>query len=157
MMADRTPDVVAVIVNYRTPELALQCVAALAEERLRVPGCSAVVVDGGSCDGSVEFLRAGLGDPRFSGWSELLALPTNGGFGWANNQAILRLLQADLSPTFIYLVNPDAKIEPGALLLLLTELRGFPKAAACGSRLVDDDGGVLGSAFRFPTPLREFA
>jgi len=156
-MADRTPDVVAVIVNYRTPELALQCVATLADERLRVPGLRAVVVDGGSCDGSVEILRAGLGDPRFSGWSKLLALPINGGFGWANNQAILRLLQGDSSPAFIYVLNPDAKIEPDALLLLLTELREFPKAAACGSRLVDDDGRVLGSAFRFPTPLREFA
>jgi GT2 family glycosyltransferase len=156
-MADRALDVVAVIVNYRTPKLTLECVATLADERLRVPGLRAVVVDGGSGDGSVEILRAGLSDPRFSGWIELLALPINGGFGWANNQAILRLLQADLCPTFVYLLNPDAKIEPGALLLLLKELRRFPKAAACGSRLVDDDGEVLGSAFRFPTPLREFA
>jgi N-acetylglucosaminyl-diphospho-decaprenol L-rhamnosyltransferase len=156
-MTDSMPGVVAVIVNYRTPELALQCVAALADERVRVPGLRAVVVDGGSGDESAEALRAGLDDPRVAGWTELLALPINGGFGWANNQAVLRLLQDDIAPTFIYLLNPDAKIEPGALLLLLAELQGFPKAAACGSRLVDDDGRALGSAFRFPTPLREFA
>jgi N-acetylglucosaminyl-diphospho-decaprenol L-rhamnosyltransferase len=157
VVADSISDVAAVIVNYRTPELALQCVAALADERARVPGLRAVVVDGGSGDQSAEALRAGLDDPRFIGWTELLALPINGGFGWANNQAILRLFQNNAAPAFIYLLNPDAKIEPGALLLLLTELQGFPKAAACGSRLVDDNGQALGSAFRFPTPMREFA
>jgi N-acetylglucosaminyl-diphospho-decaprenol L-rhamnosyltransferase len=157
VVADNTPDVAAVIVNYRTPELALQCVAALADERVRVPGLRAVVVDGGSGDESAQALRTGLDDPRFVAWTELLALPINGGFGWANNQAILRLFQDNEAPTFIYLLNPDAKIEPGALLLLLAELQAFPKAAACGSRLLDDEGRALGSAFRFPTPLREFA
>lgn len=157
LLAVRPSRVSVVIVNYRTPELALRCVAALAQERARIPGLNAVVADGGSGDGSAEILRVGLTDPRFAGWTELLALPVNGGFGWANNQAILRLLQADSAPAFIYLLNPDAEIEPGALSLLLTELQKFPEAGACGSRLIDEDGRALGSAFRFPTPLREFA
>lgn len=156
-MSDANCGVAVVIVNYRTPDLALRCVAALAGEREFVTGLHVVVVDGGSGDGSADALRIALAVPRFADWVELLALPINGGFGWANNQAILRLLQRDTAPAYIHLLNPDAKIEPGALNLLLGELEHFSSAGACGSRLVDEEGRTLGSAFRFPTPCREFA
>jgi N-acetylglucosaminyl-diphospho-decaprenol L-rhamnosyltransferase len=155
-MSESFSNVAVVIVNYRTPELALRCVDALADERRLVPGIRVVMVDGGSGDGSADVLRAGLDDARLAGWTELLTLKMNGGFGWANNQAILRLLQGNVVPDFVYLLNPDAKIRPGAVLPLLKELHKFPKAAACGSRLVDGEGRILGSAFRFPTPLSEF-
>lgn len=156
-MSDINPNVAAVIVNYRTPALSLRCVSALAAERKRLPRLRAVIVDGGSGDGSAEMLRSGLNDARFADWAELLVLPINGGFGWANNQAILRLLQNEGSPDYIYLVNPDAEIQAGALGQLVEQMERFPRAGACGSRLIDHDGRVLGSAFQFPTPLREFA
>lgn len=156
-MSDSGAGIAVVIVNYRTPGLTLRCVAALARERISVPELRVVVVDGGSGDESADALRAGIEDPKFAGWTEVLALRINGGFGWANNQAILRLLQGEFAPSYIYLLNPDAEIEPGALVSLLAELRRHPKVAACGSRLVDDRGRPLGSAFRFPAPLREFA
>jgi N-acetylglucosaminyl-diphospho-decaprenol L-rhamnosyltransferase len=156
-MSDTEAGVAVVIVNYRTPDLTLRCIAALARERHAVPGLRAVVVDGGSGNGSANVLRAGLDRPDFADWTQLLELPLNGGFGWANNQAILRLLSGESAPAYIYLLNPDAEIESGALVLLLAELQRFSKAAACGSRLVDEDGRALGSAFRFPSPSHEFA
>ena len=156
-MSSAIQSVAVVIVNYRTPELTLRCVAALAQERRDLPDLSVMVVDGGSGDDSASKLRAGLADPVFAGWTELLALPINGGFGYANNQAILRLLRATPAPEFIHLLNPDAVIEPGAVRALLQELRANPRVGACGSQLLDEDGTVLGAAFRFPSPLREFA
>jgi GT2 family glycosyltransferase len=155
-MPEGISDVAVVIVNYRTPELALRCVEALADECRYIPGLRVVVVDGGSGDESAAMLHAGLGSAKLPCRTELLALTFNGGFGWANNQAILRLLQDQSPPDFIYLLNPDAKIEPGAIAPLLTELQKFPDAAACGSRLLDNDGRILGAAFHFPTPLGEF-
>lgn len=149
--------VAVVIVNYRTPELTLHCVSALAEERAQLPALQAIVVDGGSADGSAEKLQAGLRSSKFTGWIELLPLATNGGFGWANNQAILRLLQGSDPPEYIHLLNPDASIQPGAVVELLRELESHPEAAACGSLLLDEHGTRLGCAFRFPTPSREFA
>ncbi len=146
-----------VIVNYRTPTLALACLRAVSRERELLPSLQAVVVDGGSADDSVTILRRELGNPQFDGWAQLLALESNGGFGWANNQAILRLLQGPEPPDYIYLLNPDALIEPQAIVVLQQELEAHPEAAACGSLLLDDAGRTLGSAFRFPTPLREFA
>ena len=145
-----------VIVNYRTPELVARCLALLAAERAGKGGFDVVVADGHSDDGSVEQIAAclaGMGDPD---WIELLALPFNGGFGWANNQAMLRLLQRDDPPRFIALLNPDTEIAPGALRKLADILERQPRVAAVGSQLFEPDGSRSGSAFRFPAIAREF-
>lgn len=148
--------IAVVIVNYRSPALALDALAAVAAERARLPALRAILVDGGSGDGSADALARGLDDPRFHGWAELLALPINGGFGWANNQAILRLLQGDDPPAFIHLLNPDTRIEPGGIAALADELARHPRCGAVGSLLIDPDGTPSGSAFRFPSIGREF-
>lgn len=145
--------VAVVIVNYRTPEMTLACVKALALERGAMPELRAVVVDGGSGDGSAEALRAGLGSYD---WVELLALDFNGGFGWANNQGMLHLLQGAAPPDFIHLLNPDAVILPGAVVALRDELIDQLKCAAAGSQLLNGDRSKSGSAFRFPSVAREF-
>lgn len=148
--------VAIVIVNFRTPDLALRSLAALAEERGRVGDLRVVMVDGGSDDGSAETLAAGLADAAFADWVEWMPLPINGGFSWANNQAILHLLQGRDPPEFIHLLNPDTIIHPGAVAALLDELRAHPRCAAAGSLLLDMDGSPSGSAFRFPSLMREY-
>ncbi len=145
--------VAVVIVNYRTAALTLACVAALDNERAAVPGLRVVVVDGGSGDGSAATLRTGLANYD---WVTLLALDFNGGFGWANNQGMLHLLQSEDPPTFIHLLNPDCVIEPDAVAALKAELIAHPRCAAAGSQLINPDGTKSGSAFRFPSVAREF-
>ena len=156
-MTDAAVRIAVIIVNFRTPELVMRCLSALSGERRHLPNVHAVVVDGGSMDGSVDKFSLALRDPLFSDWVSLLPLPINGGFGWANNQAILQVLLQAQPPAYIYMVNPDAEIKSGALMALLEEMMRCPKAAACGSRLLDNNGRILGAAFRFPSPLREFA
>lgn len=153
----RDTDVAVVTVNYRTPDLALAAVASLLSERAALPRLRAVLVDGGSGDGSAERIAAGLDDPRFAGWVTPLPLDINGGFGWANNQAILALLRSDAPPEFIYLLNPDARIEPGALSALVALMRAHPRCGAAGGLLLDPDGTDSGSHFAFPTPRGEVA
>lgn len=143
--------IAVVVVNYRTPELALGAIAALAGERAADPGLEAVLVDGGSGDGSAERLADGLADPRFAGWASLLPLDLNGGFGWANNQAMLRLLQSARPPDYIHLLNPDTVIEPGAVARLADVLDAHPRCGAVGSQLVESDGSPAGSAFEWLT------
>ena len=148
-----TGSIAVVIVNYRTPEMTLACVAALALERHAIPDLRVVVVDGGSGDGSAEALRTGL---AVYAWVELLACEFNGGFGWANNQGIMHLLQGATPPDFIHLLNPDAVIMPGAVVALRDQLNDHTKCGAAGSQLLNGDGSKSGSAFRFPSVAREF-
>jgi len=142
--------VAVVVVNYRTPELTLGAVASLIAERERVPGLRAVVADGGSGDGSAEALAAAFAEPRFAGWTHFLPLSVNGGFGWANNQAIQWLMQGETPPDYLHLLNPDAEVEPGAVAALAAVLDAEPECGAVGSLLLEEDGTPTGSAFRFP-------
>ncbi len=141
-------ELVICIVNYRTPELTLRCLAALAAERALLPGLRAVVADGCSGDGSADTLAAAMTHPDFEGWAEFLPLPINGGFGWANNQIMLRLLQSDNPPDFFHLLNPDARITPGAVKALYDRMMADPQCGAVGSQLIDGDGNMQVGAFR---------
>jgi hypothetical protein len=147
--------IAVVTVNYRTPQLVMRCLESLLAEKERLPSLEAIVVDGGSGDGSAEQLRLDMGQERFAGWTSLLPLELNGGFGWANNQAMLRLLQREQPPSLIHILNPDTVIEPGAIAALAEAMEAHPECAAAGSQLIDDGGAPAGSAFRFPTPARE--
>jgi N-acetylglucosaminyl-diphospho-decaprenol L-rhamnosyltransferase len=144
-----------VIVNYRTPELTMRCLAALRAEQERLPRLTAIVVDGGSDDGSAARLDERLRRSEYRSWVSLMPLAINGGFGWANNQAILTLAQAERPPEFIHLLNPDAEVTPGAVGSLVLELQRHPRCAAAGSQLLAADARPVASAFRFPAAGRE--
>ena len=148
--------IAVVIVNYRTPALVEASLAALAGEHRADPGLRVVIVDGGSGDDSPARLARLVAKPRFRDWVTLLPLAVNGGFGWANNQAIQRLLQANAPPDYIHLLNPDAVVEPGAVAALAAALDADPRCAAAGSLLLDEDGRAAGSAFIFPSVRAEF-
>jgi hypothetical protein len=148
--------VAAVIVNYRTPELTKRCVGALKAERELLPKLRAFVVDGGSADASAEELAKALAGADYREWVSFLPLPINGGFGWANNQAILTLAREPSAPEYIYLLNPDAEVTKGAVASLVAELAAHPNCAAAGSQLLNPNGLPVASAFRFPSPGREF-
>lgn len=151
-----TMRIATIIVNYRTPDLVLQCLEALSSERDLLPDLKAFVVDNASGDDSTSVLSAVVQRPPLSNWVTFLPLPLNGGFGWGNNQAILHVLQNDSPPDAFYLLNPDTVIERGALAALASCLRRHADAGAVGSQLLNTDGTFAGSAFRFPTIAREF-
>ena len=141
--------VAIIIVNYRTPDLAKRCLASLQPEKRLIPELQVMVVDGGSGDASVEVLAKMVAEPAHREWTSVLPLEVNGGFGWANNQAILRLLQRPDAPDFIHLLNPDTEVEEGAVARLLEYLEEHAGVGAVGSQLLEPDGSLSGSAFNF--------
>ena len=148
--------IAVVIVNYRTPDLTMRCLASLRDELPLVPDLRAVVVDGGSADGSAARLAEGIAKNEYRDWVSFLPLELNGGFGWANNQAILKLARDEREPDFIHLLNPDAEVVHGAVFALVEELKRHPRCAAAGSQLLNPNGSLAASAFRFPSIGREF-
>jgi N-acetylglucosaminyl-diphospho-decaprenol L-rhamnosyltransferase len=148
-----------VIVSYNTAALLRQCLAALLQSE--GPSLDIWVVDNGSRDGTVEMLRAEYPTVR------LLPQAQNLGFAAANNVALramgfsgqgTRMVQASaattathgLSPEFVLLLNPDAEVQPAAIVTLLDFMRSHPRAGMTGAQLIYPDGRFQHSAFHFP-------
>ena len=97
-----------------------------------------MVVDGASGDElAIEVLTKAIARPPFADWVSFVPLPINGGYGWANNEAICRLMMQPRPPNFIHVLNPDTEMEPGAVAALAQYLECHPRAGAVGSQLVD--------------------
>lgn len=145
-----------VMVNYQTVSHVLHAMEALRQQRSTAMPFEVIIVDGASGDGSAEQLHTYFSSASWREWVTVLPLQLNGGFGWANNQAILQLLQRDEPPDYIHLLNPDAIVEPGAVVTLLEAIRANPAIGAVGSQLLGATGQLSGSVFRFPSIGREF-
>ncbi|MCA8922338.1 MAG: glycosyltransferase family 2 protein [Planctomycetes bacterium] len=141
-----------VIVNYRTAELTLQALEA-ALPQLEAIGGEAVVVENASGDAAQ--LEAAIRE-RWSGRPvRLVVAPRNGGFGYGNNLAIRPALESDDPPDYVYLLNPDAYPDPGALQALLDYMDSHPLVGIAGTYVHFPDGSERRSMFRFPTVLGE--
>jgi N-acetylglucosaminyl-diphospho-decaprenol L-rhamnosyltransferase len=131
-----------IIVSYNTREDTLACLRSLFASA--PAGLGRVwVVDNASTDGSPDAVRAGFRSV------EVLALPTNVGFGAANNVA-LRKSDAALA----LLLNSDTLVPGGAIDTLVSRLTETG-AAAIGPRLVDRDGRPEVSFGPMLSPLSE--
>ena len=73
----------------------------------------------------------------------------NVGFGAANNQAMERA-----QGEYFLLLNSDAFPKPQAVRALLACLETHPQTAVVGPRLLNRDGSLQRSCYRFPSPLR---
>lgn len=143
------PELAVVIVNYRTADLVVACLASLEPEMAAIPGARVIVVDNASGDGSDVRIAAAIHAGGWGAWAEVLSLPENGGFSAGNDAAIRRLLVSSEPPQWVFLLNPDTVVRPGALRLLLETARAHPRAGIVGSRLEDPDGTPQRSVFRF--------
>lgn len=148
--------VLVVIVNYRTPALTIDCLDSLAAEVAQVPGTHVVVTDNLSPDDSVTQISQAIVQRGYGDWCTFMPLPKNGGFAYGNNQAIQAHLQQQDRPDFVWLLNPDTIVLPGALSELVNFMASHPRAGIGGGRAENRDGTVRRSCFRFQSPLGEF-
>lgn len=142
-----------VIVNYKTPALALAAAASAKDDVVRLGG-RICIVDNASGGDSLDALNAGV-SAFPDGLLEIVAAERNGGFGYGNNVAIRRAQRSDDPPEYIYMLNPDATAEPGALAEMISFMDAHPRVGIAGSHILDSDGTTHASAFRFPSPLGE--
>jgi GT2 family glycosyltransferase len=131
-----TPQVSIVIVNWNSGHLLRRCVESIMRDPPDVP-FEVLVVDNGSSDGSADWIRnpapaAGTPLPV-----RLIQNRVNAGFARACNQAIF----ASNSP-FVFLLNPDTEVSPGAINVLLDCLRSDRRIGACAPQLRNGDGRV---------------
>ena len=135
------------VVNTSQRDLLVRGLDAIARERQALPFVSEVLVlDNGSRDGSALAARE---HPTVT---ETIALEHRRGKG-LNDSELLRRAQG----RYALLLNEDSELLPGATLALWEALRGRPRAALAGARLLRPDGSPQASAWRFPTPLTALA
>lgn len=143
------------IVNYRTGGLVVDCLTSLAAEIEANPETRVVVVDNASGDCSCERIAMAIMQRGWSSWAKLVVSPVNGGFADGNNRAIAADMDAGASRDFVWLLNPDTLVRPGAIRILTEFMRAHPHAGIAGTLLDERDGTPWPYAFRFPTMLGE--
>jgi len=126
-MSATRPSVAIVLLNWNGASDTIVClrsVAALAYGNRRV-----IVVDNGSTDDSVARLREAFPDQA------LMETGANLGFGGGNNVGIRRALEQGAE--YIWLLNTDTRVEPGALAAMVELAERRPDVGAVGSVLYD--------------------
>jgi hypothetical protein len=144
-----------VIVNYRTPELVVDCLRSLASQVGCLGGGRVLVMDNASGDGSAERIHSAIEREGWSEWAEAVALDRNGGFAFGNNAGIRMAMASPETVDYVLLLNPDTIVWPGAIKALAEFMDSHPNAGIAGSLLETRDGRVDRSAHRIHTPLSE--
>ena len=112
------PAVCIVILNWNGWQDTVECIESCL--RLTYPRFSILLIDNGSSDGSEQALRVSF--PQI----ELIQTGVNLGFAGGCNVGIRRSLQDGAD--YVWLLNNDTKVEPGALGSLVEVLESEPSA-----------------------------
>ncbi|PLX84404.1 MAG: glycosyltransferase family 2 protein [Desulfuromonas sp.] len=114
------------IVNWNGRHHLEACLNSLAAQTCR--DFEVVLVDNGSADGSVDYLRK-----RFP-WVKLVPLDENTGFAGGNNVAL-----EHAAGEYLIALNNDTRVEPGWLEELVRVADENPRAGMVGSRICSYD------------------
>jgi GT2 family glycosyltransferase len=146
-------DVAVIIVTYKSAHLTIESLKTVSAER-SAPGLAvrAVVVDNAS--GDLPQIARAIEENGWSSWVTAVAAPRNGGFAYGNNLGIERAF-AEGAPSYVYLLNPDTLLRPGAIVSLARFLEAHPEAGIAGSSFETAEGRDWPIAFRFPTLASE--
>jgi N-acetylglucosaminyl-diphospho-decaprenol L-rhamnosyltransferase len=137
-------DVSAIIVNWNTRDLLVQCLQSL-HDTTGDQDLEVIVVDNASSDGSPEMVRK-----RFP-QVKLIENQENVGFAQANNQAIKRC-----RGHYMLLLNSDTQVLPGSLDKTVRFMDEHPRTGITGVRLLNPDRTFQASYTPFPTLWQEF-
>jgi N-acetylglucosaminyl-diphospho-decaprenol L-rhamnosyltransferase len=144
-----------ITINYRTADLAIQSLHALAPQKDALEGGQVVIVDNASGDGSVEKISSAIQLHDWSSWARAIPMSRNGGFAFGNNVGFSQALSSQNHVDYLLLLNPDSSARPGAIEKLITFMNEHPDVGIAGSRLENVDGGIECSAHAFHSPVSE--
>jgi GT2 family glycosyltransferase len=121
-----TPIVSVIIVNWNGKHLLADCLGSLRSQTYR--DHETILVDNGSTDGSIDFVRENFPDVR------LIPLAENRGFAGGNNAGI----QAS-SGRFVALLNNDTRADANWLAALVKAAESEPQTGMWASKILSFD------------------
>jgi GT2 family glycosyltransferase len=146
-------DIAVVIVTYRCAALTIESLRSVAAERAAAGfQLRAIVVDNAS--GDAPRIAEAIESNGWRSWVTLVIAAKNGGFAYGNNVGIARAYEVHV-PSYVYLLNPDAQVRPGAIGSLTRFLESHPDVGIAGSSFEISDGSDWPFAFHFPSLMSE--
>ena len=135
-------DVSIVVAAWNVRHLLEQCIRSVYEQTRGVE-FEIIYIDNGSEDGSVDMVKEEFPDIR------IIENKTNLGFIKASNQGI-RLS----SGRYVLLLNSDTVVLDNAIMKTVHFADEHPEAAVVGCRVLNPDGSLQRTAFRFYSTLK---
>ena len=132
-----SPEISIIILSWNVCDLLRACLRSLP-----APGAELeiIVVDAASADGSAAMLRDEF--PAV----HLIASDENLGYTRGNNLGLARA-----KGRYLFVLNPDTQVLPGALDLMRAYMDSHPRAGVVGPQLLWPDGSPQSTRRRFPT------
>jgi len=138
-----------VIINYKTPQMLIDCLKSLLPELDKL-NAKVVVVDNLSLDNSLQLIQQWIDENAVGGLVELHASSVNSGFSGGNNMVI-----SALEAKYYLLLNSDTLVRKGAISTLLNAAINNKEAGLISPRLEWPDAIPQESCFRFHTPISQ--
>jgi GT2 family glycosyltransferase len=130
-----------IILNFRTKNLLKECLRGIRMVKPALP-YEVIVVDNASGDGSAEMVLADFPEVR------LVRAERNLGYAGGNNLGMKAAVGK-----YVMIINPDIFVAPGSFESLVAYMDAHPEVGVVGPQLLNPDGTVQQSCYRFQTPL----
>ncbi len=137
-------EVSIIIVSFNNPFILKQTIVSI-KDKIDVPSYEIIVVDNASVEGNVRMIKDDLSDVI------LIENPTNSGFGYACN-----LGAKNASGEYLLFVNSDIVLNGNPIPEMINIFNRFSDVGVVGCQLLNPDGSLQPSHFRFPGLLMRF-
>ena len=137
-------DLSIIIVSYNTKQLLKKCIDLLSLNTHDLT-YEVIIVDNGSTDGSVKYLRGLASSSKF----KIILNSENVGFARANNQG-LKIFHGK----FVLLLNSDTEIHSNVLGEMIDWMTKNPTVGIASCNLLNKNRTVQGTGGYFPTIIR---
>lgn len=138
-MNESPVEISAVVISFNGMQFLPECLRTLVED-LEGLSHEIIIVDNGSSDGSVEFIRDNY--PQ----TQLIENKTNVGFAKAVNEGI-----KTAKGKYLYILNQDLRFRKGTARSLLDRIKQDDTIGMIGPKFVGFDGRLQWSARAFPS------
>lgn len=128
-----------VILNYKSAGLVRQCIKGIFEANIKFD-YEVILVDNASDDGIIGWVKQNYPNIK------LVPLLKNRGFA-AGNNAGMKIAMGE----YYLILNPDITVLPNKLEKLVEFMDSHPSCGLAGPRLVNPDGSLQYSAYKFPS------
>ena len=151
-----TPSIVVIVLNFRTPDVTIDCLKTLALEAKSNSDMRVVLLDNASGDDSIPRIEAAILENAWTdGWLDFRKQETNLGFAGGNNLILREQMASKNPPDYLVLLNSDTLVRPGCMAYCKAIMEADKEIGAMSCMLRNRDGSVQNVCRKFPHPLRE--